>query len=291
MSGLFDERRKQLDKFKDIWDRLQKRPAQGDRPTEMISCSVCGEDQLAADVVDDFYSCGKCGELLRMPARARIEQLLDPGSFKESQARLRSLDPLFFPEYRSKLAQAEKASGMKDALLAGSGSIGGVKIGIAVLDKAFMMGTMGAVVGERLTQVIESATKKRWPLVFVVASGGARMQEGMISLMQMTKSSQALRLHHEAGLFSICLMTHPTTGGVTASFASLTDLILAEPGALIGFAGPRVIKDTVKEELFEGFQSAEFQVEQGQVDAIVSRPEQAKEIAWWIHAHKEGKKR
>lgn len=291
MSGIFDERRKQLDKFKEVWDRLQKRPAQGNQATQMITCETCGEDFLAADVADALYTCPRCQALMDMPALARVDQLLDPGSFKESQPRLKSLDPLGFPGYRKKLAQAQAKTGRKDALVAGTGTISGVKLAFAVLDKAFMMGSMGSVVGDRLTYVIELAIKKKLPLVMVVASGGARMQEGMISLMQMTKTSQALRLHHEAGLFSLCLMTHPTTGGVTASFASLTDVILAEPQALIGFAGPRVIKDTVKEDLPPGFQSAEFQLDHGQIDAIVERKDQAKEIAWWVHVHKEGRKR
>lgn len=291
MSRIFEERRKQLSKFKEVWDRLQQRPAQGYQTTEIMTCPACGEDGLAADVADALYTCPACGALMDMPAQARVDQLLDPGSFRETQPRFKSLDPLGFPGYRKKLVQAQGSTGRKDALLAGTGTIGGVKVALAILDKAFMMGTMGSVVGERLAYVVEVAIKKKLPLVMVVASGGARMQEGMISLMQMTKTAQALRLHHEAGLFSLCLMTNPTTGGVTASFASLADLILAEPGALIGFAGPRVIKDTVKEDLPPGFQSAEFQVDQGQVDGIVARQDQAREIAWWVHVHKEGRKR
>lgn len=291
MSRLFDERRKQLNTFKEAWDRLQKRPPQGPKVVSSVVCKSCGHGIIKGDLEENLYICPICGNYLSMPAQARIKQFLDEKSFKEFEHKILSNDPLGFPGYSEKLVKAQEVSEMRDAIITGIGSMKKTKLAVAFMDNRFMMGSMGAVVGERLTHLIEYATRKKLPLFVVTSSGGARMQEGMIALGQMAKTSQAIAKHHEAGLFYACLMTNPTTGGVTASFASLADLIFAEPKALIGFAGPRVIADTVKETLPEGFQEAEFQLEKGQIDGILSRQDQAEEIAWWIQFHERGRKK
>lgn len=289
MSRLFDERRKQLKIFKDARSRIQKRPPQGSEPLRYVDCPACGRSILEDDARENLYVCSFCQAYLSMPANERIRQLLDEKSFKEMNRNLMTGNPLRFPGYTNKVFAAQEKSGLKDALLTGVGTIQGEKVALAVMDNLFMMGSMGAVVGERITTLTEYATRKKLPLIIVTTSGGARMQEGMIALMQMTKTSQAIGRHNASGLFYLCLMSHPTTGGVTASFATLADVILAEPRALIGFAGPRVIADTVQETLPEDFQRAEFQLAQGQIDGIVEREHQAEEIAWLVRFHGKGK--
>ncbi len=201
----------------------------------------------------------------------RLEELLDPGTFKEYYTELETSDPLRFPGYKEKLSTVNVKR--KDALICGTGKAGGMEVACALLDKDFLMGSMGTVVGEKLTRIIEKADEDKLPLIIYSASGGARMQEGMFSLLQMAKTSAAINRFKEHGGLFISVLTHPTTGGVSASFASLGDIILAEPGALIGFAGPRVIEKTIGHKLPEGFQRAEFQLEHGFVDKIVSREE------------------
>ena len=220
--------------------------------------------------------CPKCRYPFRISARERITSLLDEGSFEEREAGLRSRDPLHFKDtvkYTERLKKARSKTGLEEAVITGLGSIGGHPVSIAVFEFGFMGGSMGSVVGEKLTRAIELAIAKRVPLLIVSASGGARMQEGILSLMQMAKTSAALQRLARERLPYLSLLTDPTTGGVTASFAMLGDVIVAEPRALIGFAGPRVIAETIRQALPEGFQRSEFLLEHGQVDLVVERRE------------------
>ena len=216
---------------------------------------------------------------------------MDAGRYRELNADLCAADPLHFPGYPEKLAKAREATGMNEAVLTATGTINGCRCVVGVLDGRFMMGSMGAAVGEKLTLAIEHAQRNRLPLIIFSASGGARMQEGILSLMQMAKTSAALRRFSEKGLLYISVLTDPTTGGVTASFASLGDIMLAEPGALIGFAGPRVIEQTIGQRLPEGFQRSEFQQAHGFVDRIVGRSELRGVLAQLLRLHGYGKER
>lgn len=234
-------------------------------------CDACGHTIYSEDVAENYYICPKCGEYFRIRPRTRISMILDQDSFAEWDAGLETSDPLEFPDYKKKLAHLREVTNLEEAVITGEGSIGGEHVAIAVMGTDFMMGSMGEVVGEKITRAIERATSYQIPIIIFCCSGGARMQEGMVSLMQMAKTSAALRKHDEAGLLYISVLTDPTTGGVTASFAMLGDIILAEPKALIGFAGPRVIEQTIGQKLPEGFQRAEFLLEHGFVDKIVER--------------------
>jgi acetyl-CoA carboxylase carboxyl transferase subunit beta len=218
----------------------------------------------------------------------RLSTLLDSGTFRELNSSIAARDPLNFPGYGAQLEKAKKKTGLSEAVITATGSMGGKKCVVGVLDSRFLMGSMSAAVGEKLTRAIEYAAKNKLPLILFSASGGARMQEGILSLMQMAKTSAALERLHEKGLLYISVLTDPTTGGVTASFASLGDIILAEPGALIGFAGPRVIQQTIGETLPEGFQSAEFQMEHGFVDAIVPRSQMRSTLIQLLSLHEKG---
>lgn len=234
-------------------------------------CDACGHTIYSEDVAENYYICPKCGEYFRIRPRTRISMILDQESFVEWDAGLETSDPLEFPDYKRKLAHLREVTNLEESVITGEGSIGGEHVAIAVMGTDFMMGSMGEVVGEKITRAIERATSYEIPIIIFCCSGGARMQEGMVSLMQMAKTSAALRRHDEAGLLYISVLTDPTTGGVTASFAMLGDIILAEPKALIGFAGPRVIEQTIGQKLPEGFQRAEFLLEHGFVDKIVER--------------------
>lgn len=250
-----------------------KRPADKViRDNEVLYCPACEAGYRRIEYRENQYVCPRCGRHGRLTASARLRFLLDPGSFREVSGGLAGRDPLQFPGYRKTLEKARKESGLKEAVVTGTGTIGGVKVVIGVMDCRFMMASMGAAVGEKVTRAFEFALKRRLPVVMLTASGGARMQEGILSLFQMSKTAAAAARHGEAGLLYISVLTDPTTGGVTASFASLADIILAEPGARIGFAGPRVIEQTIGETLPDGFQRAEFQREHGFVDAVVGRP-------------------
>ena len=219
-------------------------------------------------------------------ANEYLSDLFDDGSWHEMESVFESADPLGFPGYQKKLKDARLTTGIPDALCAGYGTIGGVKVFAAKLDKNFMMGSMGTAVGERLTRVVEAAGKYHVPLIIFSASGGARMQEGMFSLMQMAKTSAAIKRFQDNGGLYISVLTHPTTGGVSASFAMLGDIILAEENALIGFAGPRVIEQTIGEKLPAGFQRAEFQMEHGFVDRIVADGQMRKELSNILKLHR-----
>jgi acetyl-CoA carboxylase carboxyl transferase subunit beta len=226
--------------------------------------------------------CPACGFHFTVPGKERVRMLLDEGSWEERYADLEALDRLNFQDnqpYAEKIRRTVERTGQKEALLCGQGKILGRDLILAVLDFGFMGGSMGEVVGEKVALACELGATLGLPVVIFTSSGGARMHEGVLSLMQMAKTCAALTTLNEAGGFSVCVMTHPTTGGVTASFASVTDVILAEPGALIGFAGPRVIATTIKQELPTGFQRAEFLLEKGMLDAIVSRSEMRAALA------------
>jgi acetyl-CoA carboxylase carboxyl transferase subunit beta len=248
-----------------------------------LKCESCGQMIYRKELEERGRVCPSCDFHFTLPGRERLAQVLDPGSFDERFADLRALDRLEFKDnkgsYLEKVRAAEQKSGQAEALLCGLGAIEGRAVVVAVLDFSFLGGSMGEVVGEKIALAAELARLERRPLVLFVGSGGARMHEGIISLMQMAKTSAALAEFNDAGGFSICVMTHPTTGGVTASFASVCDLTLAEPGALIGFAGPRVIATTLKIELPSGFQRAEFLLEKGQIDLIVRRGEMRQRLA------------
>jgi acetyl-CoA carboxylase carboxyl transferase subunit beta len=234
-------------------------------------CSNCNENILKEELELNLFVCPYCDNHARLRAIERLNQSVDQESFEELLGSSQSQNPLNMPDYTEKLMQSKQMTNMNEAVMTGTGKINGYQYAIAIMDSHFMMGSMGTVVGEKITTLVELATEKKLPLLIFSTSGGARMQEGILSLMQMAKTSAAIGRHHQAGLLYISVLTHPTTGGVSASFASLGDITLAEPNALIGFAGPRVIKQTINEDLPEGFQRSEFLIEKGFVDQVVRR--------------------
>ncbi len=246
-------------------------------------CEGCGEIVFKKELVENAAVCPKCDYHDTLPARERVRFTLDEGSFEEWFADVGPSDPLSFTvgkSYKDKLKEAQEATGLKDAILVGKGAIEKIPAAFGCTDSRFFMGSMGSVVGEKLTRTIEEAGRLGLPFVMVSASGGgARMQEAAVSLMQMAKTSAALGRYREQGGFFVSILTNPTMGGVMASFASLGDLILAEPRALIGFTGPRVIQQTIRRELPEGFQTSEFMLEHGFVDKIVHRKEMKATLA------------
>ncbi len=237
-------------------------------------CEGCGEILYVRRLAENFHVCPECGHHFRIPAADYVRLLFDDGFEEEFDLALRSADPLAFVDskpYRRRVEQAEAKVGPHDAVMTGRGRIEGREVFAGVMDFAFIGGSMGSVVGEKITRMIERAVGARGPVIIVSASGGARMQEGIFSLMQLAKTSAALQRLADHGLPFVSILTHPTTGGVTASYAMLGDVNLAEPGALVGFAGPRVIKETIRQDLPDGFQTAEFLQEHGMVDRIVPR--------------------
>jgi acetyl-CoA carboxylase carboxyl transferase subunit beta len=260
-----------------------RRKEEGERPRRVViaeglwvKCEACKEIAYRAEVERAGRVCPKCKYPFRVGARERLALLLDEGSFEERDQGLRSVDPLGFRDtkrYRDRLKSAKGKTGLEEAVITGVGRLGGFPVVACVFEFEFMGGSMASVVGEKLTRAIELAAQKRVPLLVISASGGARMQEGILSLMQMAKTGAALQRLGEERVPYVSLLTDPTTGGVTASFAMLGDLILAEPRALIGFAGPRVIAETIRQPLPEGFQRSEFLLEHGQVDLVVERRE------------------
>ncbi|MBO8128444.1 MAG: acetyl-CoA carboxylase carboxyltransferase subunit beta [Peptococcaceae bacterium] len=237
-----------------------------------VKCPECGEILFTKDLDRNFKVCEKCGYHFRLSSSERLHITVDPGSMQEFDAELAPTDPLNFPNYQEKIKAAQESTGLKEAVVTCEAAIGGYPAVVAVMDANFIMGSMGTVVGEKITRAVERALEKRIPLIIFCASGGARMQEGMLSLMQMAKTSAALAKLHEAGILYVSVLTDPTMGGVSASFGFLGDIILAEPGALIGFAGPRVIEQTIRQKLPEGFQRAEFLLDHGFIDKVVPRP-------------------
>ncbi|MBP6103433.1 MAG: acetyl-CoA carboxylase carboxyltransferase subunit beta [Leptotrichiaceae bacterium] len=234
-------------------------------------CSKCNEIIYNEDLKNNLNICPKCGNYFRLTAFERIELLIDEGTFIEEDMTLNSKDFLNFPNYKEKLEEAREKSRMIDAVISGTGKIYEIEVSIAAMEFGFMGGSMGSVVGEKITRTLERALEKKIPAILVASSGGARMQEGIVSLMQMAKTSGAVKRLNEAGIPFISVPVDPTTGGVSASFALLGDVIVTEPGALIGFAGPRVIEQTINQKLPKGFQRAEFLLEHGMVDVIAER--------------------
>ena len=274
------------------WFRKEKKPKE---PTDKqvvipeglwIKCDECKEIVYRKEVEQNLSVCPKCGYHFRIDSRERFQMLFDDGAYKEFAANIRSGDPLEFRDtkrYRDRLKVYEQRVGKGDAVLCAEGKLDGLNVVICAMEYNFMGGSMGSVVGEKITIAIERCLDKREPLIIVSASGGARMQEGILSLMQMAKISAALAQLAAAGLPFISVMTDPTTGGVTASYAMLGDLNVAEPKALIGFAGPRVIEQTIRQTLPEGFQRAEFLVEHGMVDLITTRADMKATLARFLH--------
>ena len=249
-------------------------------------CNMCKAAIIAEDVKKGDYICPKCGGYFRMHAYKRIRSVADEGTFEEWDRGLTTRNPLQFKGYEEKLTSLQEKTGLDEAVTTGRARIGGEETALAVCDGRFLMASMGEVVGEKITRAVERATKEELPLIIFTCSGGARMQEGIVSLMQMAKTSAALKRHSDAGLLYITVLTDPTTGGVTASFAMLGDIILAEPGALIGFAGPRVITQTIGQKLPKGFQRSEFLLEHGFIDAIVERPQMKAVLSRLLSFHK-----
>lgn len=247
-------------------------------------CGNCGKMIYEKDLRDSRYCCPNCGKYFRVSPAARIKMVADAGSFFEWDNDIPETNPLQFPEYENKLQEQQEKTGLSDAVVTGEADIRGRHTALGVMSPDFMLGSMGTVVGERITRMVERATSRNLPVVLFCCSGGARMQEGICSLMQMAKISQALKRHHEAGLLYIPVLTDPTMGGVTASFAMQGDVILAEPGAMIGFAGARVIRQTIGQKLPEGFQSAEFLQKHGFVDRIVKREYMRKTLGFLLGA-------
>ncbi|MDX8046701.1 acetyl-CoA carboxylase, carboxyltransferase subunit beta [Gracilibacillus sp. S3-1-1] len=251
----------------------------------MKKCDGCKKIFYQKDLVKHLNVCPECGHHHRISAHQRIASLFDEGTFTEWDEDLVSENPLNFPEYEEKVEKDRNKTGLNEAVVTGEGQIHGRKAAVAIMDASFRMGSMGSVVGEKIARAIERARVQQIPIIIFTASGGARMQEGILSLMQMAKTSMAIqRLHKENGLF-ISIMTNPTTGGVSASFASIGDYNFAEPGALIGFAGRRIIEQTIREKLPKDFQTAEFQLNNGQVDKIIPREEMRDTLGTILEIH------
>ncbi|QDZ40468.1 acetyl-CoA carboxylase, carboxyltransferase subunit beta [Euhalothece natronophila Z-M001] len=275
-------------------NRRKSEPAHKPTPEREIAdglwtkCEACGVLSYTKDLQANHFVCSSCNHHLRVDSDERISQLIDADTWQSLSEELQPTDPLGFHDrkaYSDRLKEAQDKTNLTEGVQTGVGLIDGLPLALGVMDFRFMGGSMGSVVGEKLCRLVEYATEQAFPLVIVCASGGARMQEGMLSLMQMAKISGALQRHREAGLLYIPVLTHPTTGGVTASFAMLGDVTLAEPKATIGFAGRRVIEQTLREKLPEGFQTSEYLLQHGFVDAIINRFQLKKTIAQLICLH------
>ncbi len=274
------------DKTMTSWIKCEPAPGStGNRSVEWRGCPTCKLKHDVSEVMTGGGVCPTCGGLYRLTSDERIAQTFDEGTFEEWFAVVPETDPLAFPDYDSLLEGMRRKSGLSEAVRCGKAALAGIDVALCVMESTFMMGSMGSVVGEKITRTIERATREGLPLVIFTASGGARMQEGLVSLMQMAKISAAVERHGEAGLVYVSVITDPTTGGVTASFAMQGDIIVSEPYALIGFAGRRVIQDTIRQTLPDGFQTAEFALEHGLIDAIVQRAEMRSYLAHVIALH------
>ena len=269
-----------------IVDKIKKRETKNIRPSnkvdipvgKWVKCDKCKEIIYKENLKENNSICPICGHYFRVSSKRRIEQIIDEGTFEEFDLNIDTVNPLGLEDYEKKLHSLREKVGVDEAVKCGTGEINSTKVVICVMDSNFLMGSMGSVVGEKITYSIEKAIELKLPLIIFCASGGARMQEGIISLMQMAKTTEALSKLDEAGLLYISVLTDPTYGGVTASFAMLGDIILAEPGSMIGFAGPRVIEQTIGQSLPEGFQTAEFLLEHGFIDKIVERKDLKKTL-------------
>lgn len=271
------------------WKSAQKETKTVETVTEekkTVVCPACGRELDRAEVVTNCYICTVCGGYFRVRTNNRIRMICDRNTFTEWFAEVAGSNPLHFPDYEEKLREVREKTGLLEGFTVGAGEIYGEKAVLGICDARFLMGSMGHVVGEKIALAVERATEEKLPVILFTCSGGARMQEGMISLMQMAKTAAAIKKHADAGLLYVTVLTDPTTGGVTASFAMLGDIILAEPGALIGFAGPRVIEQTIGQKLPKGFQRAEFQKEHGFVDSVVERDDLKKVLHEILQSHR-----
>ena len=280
-----------------LWNKKQKKtgtppspPIERDVSGLKVTCSKCKREYTGNDVWYQYYVCPECGNYMPIGAKERLVMLVDDGTFEHWFEEVGICDPLETPGYPEKLAAAQEKSGSTEAVTIGLGTIGGHETVIGVCDPNFMIGSMGHAMGERITLAFERATERNLPVILFSCSGGARMQEGIISLMQMEKTAAAVKRHSDAGLFYCCVLTDPTMGGVTASFATLADVILAEPQARIGFAGPRVIQQTIGQALPEGFQTAQFQLEHGMADRVVERHNLKNTLHYLLYIHSSGRK-
>lgn len=240
---------------------------------------------MTRELQKNLYTCPHCSYHFSVNALTRIAITLDESGFFEYDSDVTSVDPLAFPGYLDKVKKAQDATGLTEGVVTGEGTLGGHPVVIGVMDPGFIMGSMGSAMGEKLARAMERAAQKQYPMVLFTASGGARMQEGILSLMQMAKTSAALERMHEQGVLFVSVITHPTTGGVSASFASLGDIIIAEPGALFGFAGRRVIEQTIRQKLPEDFQTAEFMLKHGMIDMVVNRKEMRDTLTTVLRVH------
>ena len=278
-----------IDKVKKV-NEAEDKPVRNSRAADMmigkwVKCDNCKEILYKEELHKNLSVCPNCGKHFRLSARRRIKQIADEGTFEEIGKDILTEDPLHFDGYIKKVETLREKTKIEEAVKCGICEIEGQKVVLGVMDGNFLMGSMGRAVGERITLAVETAIKKKLPLIMFCVSGGARMQEGIVSLMQMAKTSSAIAKLNEKGLLYISVLTDPTTGGVTASFASLGDIILAEPKALIGFAGPRVIEQTIKQKLPKGFQSSEFLLEHGFIDKIVERKDMKETLAKLLRLH------
>jgi acetyl-CoA carboxylase carboxyl transferase subunit beta len=282
--------------LKDIFSKNKKKyatipvtPSKSDVPVGiMTKCPECKKAMFTKELEQHFMVCSHCDYHFPIGAIDRLNLVLDEGSFVELDAQLESENPLSFPGYMEKLEKDKVKSGVNEAIVTGTGTIDNRLVVIAVMDSNFRMGSMGSVVGEKIKRAIEKADELKVPFIIFTASGGARMQEGVLSLMQMAKTSVALKRFSDHGGLIITVMTHPTTGGVSASFASLGDYNFAEPGALIGFSGRRIIEQTIREKLPDDFQTAEFQLQHGQLDAIIHRKDMKEKLSLIVELHSYG---
>lgn len=278
-----------VDKIKKRETIANKKKTNVDIPVgKWIKCDRCKEILYKDTLRENLHICPNCGQYFRIHIGKRLEMLIDEGTYQRFDLNLETTNPLNLEDYPRKLKTLKEKTGLEEAVACGTGNINGEKVVICIMDSGFLMGSMGVVVGEKITYAIEQAIERRLPLIIFSVSGGARMQEGIMSLMQMAKTTSALTKLDKEGILYISVLTDPTYGGVTASFASLGDIILAEPNAMIGFAGPRVIEQTIGEELPEGFQTAEFLLEHGFIDKIVERKDLKKTIFQLIKFHKGG---
>lgn len=277
-----------------IVDKMKKRAPTAKNKTnkvdipigKWVKCDKCQEIIYKEDVRNNLNICPNCGAYFRMHINRRLQSIIDEGTYERFDLNIDTTNPLNLEEYTKKIKALREKTGLEEAVSAGIGEINGEKTVICIMDSGFMMGSMGVVVGEKITYSIEQAIKLKLPIIIFCVSGGARMQEGIISLMQMAKTTAAISKLNDAGLLYISVLTDPTYGGVTASFASIADIILAEPGAMIGFAGKRVIEQTIGESLPEGFQTAEFLLEHGFIDKIVERQDLKDTLSKLIKYHK-----
>lgn len=264
-------------------DRQKDRPCIPDGM--FCKCDACRKIIYEEDIKSNWYSCPKCGKYFRISPFTRLKMTIDKNSFEEWDPEFTVGNPLDFPDYENKIKGLQEKTGLSEAVITGKARIHGMETAIGIMSSEFMMGSMGEIVGEKITRLIERATENRLPLILFCCSGGARMQEGIVSLMQMAKTAQALQKFDEAELLYISVLTDPTMGGVTASFAMLGDIILAEPGAMIGFAGARVIRQTIGQKLPKGFQTAESLQKCGFIDVIVPREHMRKVLTVLLKSH------